>query len=246
MTDIFDEVEQDLRRERLKAVWDRFGPYVIAIAVLIVVIVAGWRGYEAWQSNRAQEAGDTFATVIAEADVVETESVAADLLAFADEAPDGYALLARMRAATAYHQAGATERASELFAAIAADASTPELYRDLASIRLAQIELDAGNYAAAEQAAGPLAENSLSTFHRSAQEIMGVIAYAQADYDEAERWFTTLSEAAGVAPSVRQRADVMVALLAQNDRGEAPIDASAGPGTADEPTSAADAEEETN
>ena len=48
MTDIFQEVEQDLRRERYKKAWDRYGIYVIAVAVLIVVGTAGWRGYLAW------------------------------------------------------------------------------------------------------------------------------------------------------------------------------------------------------
>ena len=43
MADIFNEVEQDLRREQMKRLWDRIGIYVIAVAVLVVAITGGWR-----------------------------------------------------------------------------------------------------------------------------------------------------------------------------------------------------------
>ncbi len=46
MSDIFREVDEDLRREQFKRLWDRFGTYVIGLAVLIVVVTAGYRGWD--------------------------------------------------------------------------------------------------------------------------------------------------------------------------------------------------------
>ena len=43
MSDVFKEVDEDLRREQLKSIWDRFGAYIIGAAVLIVVATAGYR-----------------------------------------------------------------------------------------------------------------------------------------------------------------------------------------------------------
>jgi hypothetical protein len=40
------EVEEELRSDRLKGFWDRFGPILIGAAILVVVATAGWRGYE--------------------------------------------------------------------------------------------------------------------------------------------------------------------------------------------------------
>src|SRR6476620_8362432 len=60
MSDIFREVDEDIRREQYKKLWDRFGIYVIGLAVLIVVLTAGYRGWVYWQDRQAQAAGDRF------------------------------------------------------------------------------------------------------------------------------------------------------------------------------------------
>ena len=37
VSDIFHEVDEEVRREQLKKLWDRYGIYLIALAVLVVV-----------------------------------------------------------------------------------------------------------------------------------------------------------------------------------------------------------------
>ena len=54
MSDIIREVDEELRRERMMKLWERYGIYVVAVAVLVVVAVGGWRVWE-WYSTR--EAG---------------------------------------------------------------------------------------------------------------------------------------------------------------------------------------------
>jgi hypothetical protein len=43
MSDIFQEVEEDVRRERYEKLWKKYGNYIIALAVLIVAGVAAWQ-----------------------------------------------------------------------------------------------------------------------------------------------------------------------------------------------------------
>ncbi|NJL09061.1 MAG: tetratricopeptide repeat protein, partial [Methylacidiphilales bacterium] len=57
MSDIFREVEEEVRREKLRALWDKYGGLVLALAVAIVIGVAGWRGWEWWQHRQAEAAG---------------------------------------------------------------------------------------------------------------------------------------------------------------------------------------------
>ena len=64
MSDIFREVDEDIRNERFKRLWDRFGPYVIGVAVLIVVVTAGYRGWQYWQNSQAAATGDRFVAAI--------------------------------------------------------------------------------------------------------------------------------------------------------------------------------------
>ena len=60
VADIFHEVDEEVRREQLKKLWDRYSIYLIALAVLIVAGIAGWRGYEYWVAKRAAAAGAAF------------------------------------------------------------------------------------------------------------------------------------------------------------------------------------------
>ena len=50
MSDIFREIDEELRRENLLKLWSRYGKYVIAVAVLAVLIagsVVAWREHQA-------------------------------------------------------------------------------------------------------------------------------------------------------------------------------------------------------
>lgn len=223
MSDIFQEVEEDLRRERLKKVWDRYGIFVLAAALAIVLVTGGYSGYEWWKTKRERAAGDLFVAALADAEGAPTSSVAETLTAFAEDAPAGYAMLARFRAATVYDQAGETQSARDAFAALAADSSVPETYRDVARLRLGQIELDLGNHEAVRQTVGPMAEDAGNAYNAAAQELMGLSAYAAGDIDAARRWYESLRDAAGVPAGVKSRARFMLALITQSS--SAPSDA---------------------
>ena len=65
MSELFDEVDEDLRREQLKKLWDRYSALIVAVAVLIVAAVGGWRSYQYWDSKRAAAAGSAFEAAVA-------------------------------------------------------------------------------------------------------------------------------------------------------------------------------------
>lgn len=223
MSDIFQEVEEDLRRERFKKAWDRYGIYVIAAAVLIVAITAGWRGYDAWQTGQARDTGEAFNAALVAAEDAQTASAAQALTEFAQSAPSGYALLARFRAATAYQQAEQPQQAIDLLREIAGDSSVDEIYRSLATVRLGQALIDDGSTQEATSTLAPIAENTSDPFNLAAMEMMGLAAYAADQTEEARRWFQAVEGAAGVGPGIQGRARFMLALIRQTSgAGDSP------------------------
>ena len=64
MSDIFNEVDEEVRREQLKKLWERYGNLIIAAAFLVVAGVAAWRGYEYWQARKAAEAGAVYESAL--------------------------------------------------------------------------------------------------------------------------------------------------------------------------------------
>jgi len=60
VSELFDEVDEDVRRDQLKQLWDRYSIYIVAGALLIIAAVGGWRGYQYLEAKKAAEAGASF------------------------------------------------------------------------------------------------------------------------------------------------------------------------------------------
>ena len=60
MSELFDEVDEEVRRDQLKRLWEKYSLFIIAAAILIVAGVGGWRGYQYLEAKKAAEAGALF------------------------------------------------------------------------------------------------------------------------------------------------------------------------------------------
>ncbi len=155
MPDIFDEVEEDLRAERARALGRRYAGVGIAALVLIL---AGTGGYVAWQQHRteaANAAADRFITAAQQADHATAHAGAPDaaavapaeqaLTGIAASGTAGYRVLARLRLASLQWQTGHNPDAVATWQSVADDGAAPRLLRDLASLTSAQHQLDSGD-----------------------------------------------------------------------------------------------------
>ncbi|WP_020185092.1 tetratricopeptide repeat protein [Methylopila sp. 73B] len=211
MTDIFHEVQDDLRRERMKALWDRFGWLVVSVAVLIVVGVGGWRGYEYYQGQQAQAAGDRYQAASRLAADGKTDEARAAFASLAAEGPKGYQALARLReadVATMKDPAGALK----IYEGVANDGGVDSLLRDAARVRGAYIAVDHAAAADVRRLVEPLAVDA-SPWRHTARELIGLAAYKANDAVEARRQFEAIVADAEAPAGARQRADLMLAVL---------------------------------
>ena len=155
MPDIFDEVEEDLRAERARALGRRYAGAGIAALVLIL---AGTGAYVAWQQNRTEAANkvaDRFITAATQADRATAHAGAPDagavapaeqtLTGIAANGPAGYRVLARLRLASLQWQTGHHPDAVATWQSVADDDASPRLLRDLATLTSAQHQLDSGD-----------------------------------------------------------------------------------------------------
>ena len=57
---IFDEVKEDLERERLEALWKKYGVLVVIAALALVVGTGAWTAYHSWAADRDQRVTTAF------------------------------------------------------------------------------------------------------------------------------------------------------------------------------------------
>lgn len=211
MSELFDEVDEEVRREQLKRLWDKYSLYFIALMVLIVAAVGGWRGYQYLEAKKAAEAGAVFEKAV---DLSEQSKHAEAETAFADlaaKAPFGYRTLARLRAA-AEASARDPKAAAKMYDDIAADSSVGSEWRDLAKIRAAGLLLDSASYADVQQRLEASAEPK-STYRHSARELLALSAWRNNDMSAARKWLDAIAEDGETPPSLRSRAEALQALL---------------------------------
>jgi hypothetical protein len=168
VSELFDEVDEEVRRDQLKKLWDQYSIYIIAMALLIIAGVGGWRGYQYLEAKKAAEAGAAFDKAAELSDQnkhAEAEAAFADL---ASKAPSGYRILARLRTATEAASRD-PQAAAKIFDEIAADRSVGAVEQDLARIRAAQLLLESSTYPNMLQRLEP-ATAPTSTFRHTARE----------------------------------------------------------------------------
>jgi hypothetical protein len=211
VSELFNEVDEELRREQLKRLWDRYSLYIIALAILIVAGVGGWRGYEYLEGKKAAEAGAAFDRA---ADLSEQNKHAEAEAAFAElaaKAPAGYRTLARLRQA-AEIAIRDPQAAAKMYDEIAADRSVGVAEQDLARIRAAQLLLESTTYQNMVQRLEP-ATAANSTFRHTARELLALSAYRANDPAAARQWTDLIANDAETPPSLRSRAEALQALL---------------------------------
>jgi hypothetical protein len=211
VSELFDEVDEEVRREQLKKLWDKYSIFIVAGALLIIAGVGGWRGYQYFEAKKAAEAGGAFdkAVELSEANKhIEAEAAFNELAA---KAPSGYRILARLRAAA--EVAGRDPKAAaKLYDDIAADRSVGAEQQDLARIRAAGLLVDSAGYSEMlqrlESSTGPEA-----TFRHTARELLALSAWRANDTASARKWLDLIANDGETPPSLRSRAEALQALL---------------------------------
>jgi hypothetical protein len=216
VSDVFREVDEEVRREQYKKLWERYQWLIVSVVLLVVVGVGGWRVYEWQQMRLAAQVGTQFENAIALADKgehAEAEKAFAQIVA--DGTPS-YRELARIRQAAAL-AASDPAAATEIYKQISADNGVEPVLRDLASLRAAALLIDAGSHVDARKLLEPLAQPG-SDFRHAARELLALNAYKAGDRPGALKWYAAILTDAETPASSRTRVEMLIALSAADGK----------------------------
>ncbi len=216
MADIFNEVDEELQRERLQKLWERYQLPIVVLAVLIVAAVGGWRGYEYYVGQKAAAAGADFeraVTLSEEGKHAEAQTAFGKVVA---EAPAGYGLLARFRAASELALVKPADGV-KAYDALAADRSLEPAWQDLAALRSGMLLVDSAPFAEMEKRLKPISGPG-RVYRHSARELLALSAWRNKDLTAARSYIDIITADGETPPGTRQRIDVLSALIAANGK----------------------------
>jgi hypothetical protein len=211
LTDIFREIDEELRYDKLLRVWRR---HRIAIIVAIAGLILGTAGYVGWKDYSEKQALARAQAFQVALDLVAQPDDATALAALdrVTEGSDGYAALARLQKAAVEMRSGNTAGAIAIYDALAADSSIEKTFRDLATLLLALNALDTGEPDELIARLAPLTADA-NAWRYSAREVTALLRLRKGDTSGARELLTALSADSAAPQGVRSRAAELLAGL---------------------------------
>ena len=211
MTDVFEEVEEEIRSERLKRLARQWLPVVGGVLALALVAALAWWGWQSMQTGRAHDASVAYQRGL---EALGSGDQAAAETAFTEAADKGngaYKALALQQRAGIAVAANRIPDAITLFDD-AAKATGDPLLADPARFKAALLVMDTGTLDQIEERLEPLTEDG-RPMRPFAQEALGLARLQHGKPAEAREVFTLLTLGQDVPEAVRQRAQAAIGLI---------------------------------
>ena len=206
------EVDEEVRRDQLQQFWTRYGRWLlVGIGVFLIVLAA----FLYWREERARDAGETGAELVAALAKIEAGDVdgAQAALNRASQAPqDGYRAIGKLVKAGAAARSADTKTATALYTEVAGDDALPQPFRDYATLRSIMLGFDAMPPAEAIAKLQPLATKG-SPWFGSAGEMLAIAHLRQNKPELAGPIFAAIAKDETVPQSIRGRASQMASSL---------------------------------
>lgn len=213
---LFKEIDEELRQDQLTKLWQEYGKYAMAGTVAIVVGVAGFKGWEAYDVSSRKAEGERFAKAQAAAESQQLESAFQAFDAIEADGRAGYPLLARFQKGRMLVRQGDSGGAAAVYRGLSEDDSIDPIYRNLALILGAVQELNTtgADMAGLEARLKPLMD-SASPWRFSATEITGLLALRTGNRAHARKLFASLAGNGRAPQGVRARAQEMLSIIGE-------------------------------
>ncbi|MDE2383351.1 MAG: tetratricopeptide repeat protein [Alphaproteobacteria bacterium] len=209
---LFREVDDEVRQEEYKKLWDRYGRHISIAAALFIAAVAGWQGWQYYELKQAEQASVLYFDAVAKAAADKPDDALAGLAAVSHP---GYGQLAKLQEAAVLAKKGEVEKAVAAFDAFADAPGNDPALADLARIRAGYLLADTQSPDQLLSRLGRYDKDD-ALWHVQAREIFAISAWRVKDYAMANRYFAAIAADPAATQSTKQRASLMLQLIAPN------------------------------
>ncbi len=201
MADVFDEISDDLRREKLNQFWKENGPWIIGGAIGAVLLTGALSFWRQWEYSRDVKATAEMTHLVTASDLPKLE-------AFAAQTDKNHAMIARFMAAGTHLQRNEKDQAVALYDAIANTSGIDKVWRDLARVSSISQRLDKGAPDALEKELAALSGDK-DTWRYTARELEALLAARQNQMQKAVAILDKITSDPQAPEEARRRAFTM-------------------------------------
>lgn len=210
MSDIFHEVEEEVRQERLRQWWKKYGDYVIAGVSVLVIGIAGYKLWQNWDQRERLKASSEFQSAVQMSQVGQSDIAAQAYGKIAQKAPGGYALVAELAQADELQSSGHINDAVAIYMKLADKDKTG--LGAVARMRAAWAQADTISADKLKELVAPLNDGK-SEWRFMAQELLAYRAMHDGQTAAALAAYKSLANDTNTPATIRQRAQALVSMI---------------------------------
>ena len=226
------EVDEELRRERLEKLWQKYGVYLIGAAALLVASVGAFKYNEARNRAAAEAGGAQLETASALAKAGKADDAAKAFEALVASGKPGYAALAELNVAGALVKAGKPADALAAFDKLAAKSGTDPLIASFAQLQAAALRIGEADFTEVKNRLTPLMADG-SPWKAAATEMLGTAAIKAGKLDEARTALAPLLADPKLPKTTVERIKILLSVVASTETAQPkPAAADAAPAAA--------------
>jgi hypothetical protein len=214
------EVQEELRREQLRKIWDNYNGLIIGGAVFLLLAVGGYQILESRRIAAEQTAGAEFSAAENLSEQKKEDEAKKIFTKLAETGPAGYGAIAKLRLAGEQVKAGKIADAVATYDSLAEQSGADELLKSFAQLQAASLRLPDADYSEIQNRLTPLAGDDAPYF-KSARELLGLAAYRAKKYDEARKYLEPLLIDPNASEAMQNRIKVVMAGIASAEVGSA-------------------------
>lgn len=206
------EVEEEVRKEQLKRLWDRFGVYLLGLCLAVILVVGGAKLWQYFERQKAFAAGQHYVEAMQLADEGKNDEANAAFVALAQSGSTGPRSLAILQEAAIKIAKDDVPGAVAAYDIVSADTSAAAPLRDLARVRAAYLLVDTAPLDDLQRRVGTLNAEG-NPWRNSAREILALGAYRNGELDTANELLADIVGDPRASMSSRQRAQILLSIV---------------------------------
>jgi len=204
------DLEEQEQLARFKAFWERYGNFILTVITVVLLAIAGYRGWGWYQARQASEAAAVYDQLRVAAEAKEVARVREHAgTIFEKYGSTAYGPMAALLAAKVYYEAGDLKAAKAPLQWVVAK-SSDESFVNVARLQLSGVLLDEKAY---DEALGLLPLDSAGRFAGAFADRRGDLLLAQDKREEARAAYRLALEKLDARSPLRRLVEVKLDAL---------------------------------
>lgn len=211
MSDVFQELQEEHRRQQLADLWKKYQIPVIGAALVAVLSVGGYQFWSHWRGEQALASSRAFDAAVSELEAGDNKGATDRFAKLGEKAVGGYALLSRLQQAAVLSRNGEVDKAVKLYEQVAREQSDP-LFAGIATMRAALLTVETASLEDVRKRLDPLVA-SVGPWQTGALELLAYAHWRAGKDAEAVKFYAQVIAIPAVPEKLKRRCEEMKALI---------------------------------